>query len=336
MTEATDRQLELLDRFEGTRVLVVGDVMLDEYLHGAVERISPEAPVPIVRLRERVYKPGGAANVALNLHHLGATVQLIGLVGTDEAGTQLRTALSDAGLDLGGLVDSTQRRTTRKARVMSAGQQLMRVDTEDTQPATGAEAQGLLARVSDYFRSESPQVVVFEDYDKGTLTSGLISLLLDASAEAGAATVVDPKSRNFWAYRGVTLFKPNALELTEALAARGVTADLRSEAGLREAHRALHDQLGHSATLVTLGAQGAALVGRGFHQVPATELRIADVCGAGDSVAAVATLAVATGAGERDLLNISNLAGGLACGHLGVRPLHRAELRDALRARASV
>ena len=320
----------IIDRFAQRHALVVGDVMLDEYLHGYVERISPEAPVPVVSLRERVVRPGGAANVALNRAALGASVDLVGLRGRDEAGAALVAAITQAALSAESLVASDGRRTTRKARVMSGGQQLLRVDTEDTHPAEEPETAALAEAVAVALDRRVPDVIVLQDYDKGTLTPGLITRVCDLAAARGVPVVVDPKARNFWCYRGVALFKPNLKELAEALtdvAFGQVTLEV-----LEAGHEALARRLGHERSLVTLGARGAYLR-RGTEPgrlLPAHPREVADVCGAGDSVAATAALALAVGADDEALLSLANLAGGLACEHVGVRPVGARALREAL------
>ena len=323
------RLLEIVDAFAGLRALVIGDVMLDEYVRGEVDRVSPEAPVPVVALRSRESQPGGAANVALNVAALGADVSLVGLRGDDETGGRLCDTLSAAGIDGGGLVTSATRRTTRKTRVMAQGQQLLRVDTEDDGPTTAEEAARLWTVVAPMIEAR-PDVIVFEDYDKGVLSAGLIARAVAAANEAGIPTVVDPKLRNFWDYRGVTLFKPNLKEIRAALPGRHV--DPTDAASLRSGDEALRARLGHGSSLVTLGAGGAFLSGAGYSAlVPAHRRRIADVCGAGDSVVATAALALGRGASPADLLALANLAGGLACEYVGVHPVRREDFERGLR-----
>ena len=318
--------------FSRLRALVVGDVMLDEYLWGDVERISPEAPVPVVALRDRVLRPGGAANVALNVAALGAGVTLIGLRGDDEAGVSLGRALREAGLDDATLVATPRRRTTRKARVMSGGQQLLRVDTEDTHPADAEEVELAWAAAREAAARHRPDVIVLEDYDKGALTPELIARVTELARSSGIPVAVDPKARNFWAYRGVALFKPNLKELTEALPALEGEPELNAR--LDAGHEALRERLAHERSLVTLGAGGAYLrsgTGAGA-RVAAHPREVADVCGAGDSVIAVASLALAGGLPDASLLGLANLAGGLACEHVGVRPVRADELAAGIAA----
>ena len=317
------RLLEIVDAFAGLRALVIGDVMLDEYVYGRVERVSPEAPVPVVALQRREAQPGGAANVALNLASLGADVSLVGLRGDDETGERLAERLAAAGLDGRHLVTSPTRRTTRKTRVMAQGQQLLRVDTEDDAPPS-PEEEGLLWAAIGPLLAAKPDVVVFEDYDKGVVSAALIARVVAAARERGIPTVVDPKLRNFWDYAGVTLFKPNLKEIRAALP--GHVIDAGDEGSLAAGDARLRERLGHGSSLITLGAGGAFLGGADFRAlVPAHRRRIADVCGAGDTVVATAALALAAGAAPGDLLALANLAGGLACEYVGVHPIVRGD-----------
>ncbi len=319
----------------GKRVLVIGDLMLDEYLFGEVERISPEAPVPVVSLRKRSRQLGGAANVALGAQQLGAEVRIIGLRGADADGEALAELLVGAGLNDEGIYASVHRRTTRKARVMSQGQQLLRVDTEDAHPSNDEEFARLWRFAKAQLDAEWPEVIILQDYDKGTFTPELIQGVVARARRNDVLTVVDPKSRNFWSYGGVSLFKPNLKEVSEALSGERIDSGRRET--LDAADERLRERLKHHASLITLGAAGAYLSdGETPLWEPAHERAIADVCGAGDSVAAAAALALAVQAPPEDVLALANLAGGLACEHLGVRPLRAKELRRAILGSTSV
>ncbi len=321
MSDRATHLLQLIQQFNGKRVLVLGDVMLDEYLKGAVDRVSPEAPVPVVSLKSRESKPGGAANVALNINALGAEAILVGLIGNDDAGLGLSEALSINGIDSSHLVKSTSRRTTRKARVMSQGQQLLRVDTEDPQPPSDSERAQLLEQVKACLNHGKVDVILFQDYDKGVLDEELIEAVIRLAHAAKIPTVVDPKARNLWFYKGVTLFKPNLKEVSAALPALVINQD--EVASLKSAHLALQRLLEHKQSLITLGSGGAFIAYEDDQQelLAAHPRRIADVCGAGDSVVAVAALALAVEAMPSDLLELSNLAGGLTCEYVGVHPI---------------
>ncbi len=322
------RLLGIVDQFATKRVLVVGDVMLDEYIYGEVDRVSPEAPVPVVALGSRETQPGGAANVALNIAALGARVELVGLCGRDETGTLLRQTLGASGIDGSGLAQSSDRRTTRKTRIMAQGQQLLRVDTEDDHTTTPAEVALLWSRLEALIDTR-PDVIVFEDYDKGVLCGELIARVVGAAGRLGIPTVVDPKLRNFWSYRGVSLFKPNLKEMRAALP--GADIDPSDAASLRRGHGMLAERLGQAGSLITLGAHGAFLSYGEFEgRLPAHRRRIADVCGAGDTVVATSALALAVGASHADLLELANLGGGLACEYVGVHPIRREDFLRGL------
>jgi rfaE bifunctional protein kinase chain/domain len=326
MSDRANHLLELIHKFAGKRVLVLGDVMLDEYLMGSVDRVSPEAPVPVVSLKSRESKPGGAANVALNINALGAEAILVGLIGNDDAGASLVEALSLNEIDANYLVKSSDRRTTRKARVMSQGQQLLRVDTEDAQVPSDTERSELLEQVNACLTFGGIDVILFQDYDKGVLDEALIQAVIKIAQDADIPTVVDPKARNLWFYRGVTLFKPNLKEVSAALPA--LVIDKGEVTSLKAAHQALQKLLNHEQSLITLGSGGAFLAfAENQHELLAAHpRRIADVCGAGDSVVAVAALALAVHADPNDLLELSNLAGGLTCEYVGVHPIGISDL----------
>ena len=312
---------QLVKAFSTKRVLVVGDAMLDEYLMGSVERISPEAPIPIVSLASRDVRLGGAANVALNILGLRAQVDIVALRGADDAGHTLQDLLGSKGIDTSGLVESPHRRTTRKARVLSRGQQLLRVDTEDAQAPSEREEELILAAVQTKLSRQAYDVILFEDYDKGALSPRIIEQVTRWAKSNGALTVVDPKLRNFACYRSVDLFKPNRAELTQGL---GTTIAAPWPQSIERAHQLLHSKLSHARTLVTLGPDGAAIatgVEAAYH-APSLANSVVDVCGAGDSVAAVVALGLACGASDRDLINLANLAGAAACARVGVHPLN--------------
>ena len=320
--------------FAGRRVLIIGDLMLDEYLEGQVDRISPEAPVPIVSLKKRYAKPGGAANVALNVRALGGEVRLLGLVGRDEPAVQLQGLLKQGGLPTQGLVVAPERRTTRKVRVMSQSQQLLRIDAEDAHPAQAGEAAELGARFEQLLQTWRPEVIVFEDYDKGALGTQLIEQVLQTAARLGIASLVDPKLRNFWQYRGVSVMKPNLAEVRSALSSFGHALSLDSGGPIEQFQAvdlALREQLAHGASLITLGAGGLYFGSTGDQfRLAALPRRVVDVCGAGDSVAATAALCLASGAAPAELAALANLAGGLACEYVGVHSLSTADLSRGL------
>lgn len=316
MSAACDTFLERAGR---TTVLVVGDVMMDAYLWGRVDRISPEAPVPVVQVTSRSARLGGAANVALNLRALGASPIVVSTIGDDEQGRLLERLLTEQGLRTDGLLRSATRRTTVKTRVISGHQHVVRVDEEQEDELSAAEETAQLARIEELIRSEKPAVVVLEDYDKGVLTATGIAAIVDAAHKAGTKVAVDPKKRNFLAYRGVDLFKPNLKELRDGLM---VDTDPADDDSLNEAATLLRNELGNTLSLITLSERGTYMHGsHGAHRVPAHRRKITDVSGAGDTVIAVAALALAQDMSPLHIAQMANLAGGLVCEEVGVVPI---------------
>lgn len=308
-----------LERASGSIALVVGDVMLDAYLWGRVERISPEAPVPVVQVTERSARLGGAANVALNLKALGAEPVVVSVCGEDDAAATLLHRMEVQGLRSDGLLRSPLRRTTVKTRVISGHQHIVRVDEEQEDELAPADEERLLLQVRRVLEQDRPVVVVLEDYDKGVLTERVIAGIVQAAHEAGVPVVVDPKKRNFFAYRGVDLFKPNLKELREGLKTEVDPAD---PASVRRAVAALEDRLGNKSSLITLSEHGMHMHhGQEEHRIPAHRRTIADVSGAGDTVIAVAALALAQGLAPKAVAQLANLAGGLVCEEVGVVPV---------------
>lgn len=315
-----------LQKARDTTVLVVGDVMLDAYLWGRVDRISPEAPVPVVHVTERSARLGGAANVALNLRALGAIPVVVSTIGKDKAGDDLARCFLDSALDSVGLVRSATRHTTVKTRVISGHQHVVRVDEEETDDLSQADEDALLKRVSEVIEYRKPAAIVLEDYNKGVLTKRTIETIINVARKAGIPVAVDPKLKNFLAYRGVTLFKPNLKELREGLKVDVQAADIAS---VRAAVRILEQQLGNAATMVTLSEHGVyAHEGSNEHHLTAHPRKIVDVSGAGDTVIAVATLALAQGLSLPHIASLANLAGGLVCEEVGVAPIHIERFRS--------
>ncbi len=316
----------VFERFSQQRVLVVGDVMIDAYLWGKVERISPEAPVPVIDITRKEDRLGGAANVALNLQALGAEPLICAVVGDDARSADLCRLLREQGMSDEGLVHSPSRITTVKTRIISQDQHILRVDEEQTTDIRPEEEQQLLQRITDLIDSGSVQVVIFEDYNKGVLTENLIASVIAAAQRHAIPTCVDPKKKNFFAYRGVTLFKPNLKELREGLKTEIDKSDPES---LRNAVEELHRRLPHRISLITLSERGVYLHGDGADVVlPAHPRSIIDVSGAGDTVIAVAALCLALQLPPEQLAALSNLAGGLVCEKVGVVPIDKARLLE--------
>lgn len=316
----------LFDAFSRTRVLVVGDVMVDAYLWGRVERISPEAPVPVVRVTSSSARLGGAANVALNVKALGATPIVATVCGNDENAARLLHLLAQDGIGSEGVLRSAQRRTTVKTRVITGHQHIVRVDEETDDDLGADDEQALLARVRDLIEREKPGVIVLEDYDKGVLTPRTIRGVIDLAKVAGVPVAVDPKKRNFFSYTGVDLFKPNLKELREGLKTEITAGDPEV---LRGAIVRLEMRLGNRISLITLSEHGMiAHSATDEVRVPAHKREVADVSGAGDTVIATAALCLANNTSLRTLADLSNLAGGLVCEHVGVVPIDRERLRS--------
>lgn len=318
---------ELLDAARRVTALVVGDVMLDRYVAGHVERISPEAPVPVVRVERETYGLGGAANVAANLAVLGVRCRIVGCVGEDAAGERVRAALESLGITMEGLAVSGERPTTVKTRVLARGQQVVRFDEEVTD-GVGATLTDRLATAVETMATGS-DVLVMEDYDKGVLVPEVIASVVSAGRRTGAPTVADPKRRAFFRYAGVTLFKPNAKELAEALG-EPVHAD---DPAWMEAQRT---RLACRHLLVTLGERGMALqTEEGCHvRVPAAARGVFDVSGAGDTVTAAVALALAAGADPGEAAALANHAAAVEVEKPGVATVSPAEIRAHVRAHA--
>jgi rfaE bifunctional protein kinase chain/domain len=321
---------KLFNEFKQIKAGVIGDVMLDTYWWGHVERISPEAPVPVVSLDRKEYRIGGAGNVALNLASLGARVATFSVIGTEEEGKVLEGLLKDEKIDTGYLLKSDGRITTNKARIMGRNQQMLRLDSETTRDLSQAEEDKLLSQVAHYIREENPQVMVFEDYNKGVLTSRVIREAIALCEKSGVVTAVDPKRKNFFSYQGVTIFKPNLKEVKEGL--NLLLEEVRLPT-LQNIHAQLAKKLQHHISFITLSEKGV------FYQeqaqsdiVPSHVRNIADVSGAGDTVIAVASLVYAVTKNIRLMAEIANIAGGLVCEEVGTaaidkdRLLHECEL----------
>ncbi len=311
----------LLESARGRSIAVVGDAMLDVYLQGDVERISPEAPVPVVRVRERRYALGGAANVAQNVGTLGASPMLVALVGRDAAGTMLREMMESVGAGTTGLVMG-DRPTTTKTRVLARAQQVVRFDEEDDGDVSHEESGRVLDALERVIGGAD--ALVLEDYNKGLLTGEVIAAAMQIARSRGIPVVVDPKYRNFFAYAGATIFKPNRRELEAAL---GASVNLEHAGSLPGALRRLEV----ANLLLTLGERGMVLVDeRGeLHRVPTTARQVYDVVGAGDTVTAYLATMLAAGASAREAAVVANYAAGVEVGKLGAATVDADEVLAA-------
>lgn len=315
---------DLFDKFNGLRILVIGDVMLDAYVMGKVNRISPEAPVPIVSLENEDARIGGAGNVALNLLALGAKPIICGVIGEDSSGDKLLNLFEKNGISTDGLVKSMVRKTTVKTRVISNKQQLLRIDSESTFPLLESEEIKLNKTIQDII-NQGVDGIIFEDYNKGVLTDSVIQNTIKIAKEKDIPTAVDPKKENFLSYKGVSLFKPNLKELKEGL---NLNFDFNSNKELFEKGiEVLEEKLQNEISFVTLSENGVFIKNQTEkYYVPAHMRSISDVSGAGDTVIAVATLCLISGASTKQIAEISNLAGGLVCEKSGVVSISKNEL----------
>ena len=315
---------DLFDKFNGLRILVIGDVMLDAYVMGKVNRISPEAPVPIVSLENEDARIGGAGNVALNLLALGAKPIICGVIGEDSSGDKLLNLFEKNGISTDGLVKSIARKTTVKTRVISNKQQLLRIDSESTFPLLESEEIKLNNTIQNII-NQGVDGIIFEDYNKGVLTDSVIQNTIKIAKEKDIPTAVDPKKENFLSYKGVSLFKPNLKELKEGL---NLNFDFNSNKELFEKGiEVLEEKLQNEISFVTLSENGVFIKNQTEkYYVPAHMRSISDVSGAGDTVIAVATLCLISGASTKQIAEISNLAGGLVCEKSGVVSISKNDL----------
>ncbi|MBV9112449.1 MAG: D-glycero-beta-D-manno-heptose-7-phosphate kinase [Hyphomicrobiales bacterium] len=323
---------EIVSAFPSQRIVVLGDVMLDRFVFGDVQRVSPEAPIPIFRFGHDDHVLGGAGNVARNVARMGGQATLIGVIGKDVTGRALAAAATrEAGLTPS-LATDARRRTTLKTRFVAQGQQLLRVDEEAAEPLAPDISQDLRQRIE--IAADGANAIVLSDYAKGVLTEDSIASALSAARRRGAIVVVDPKGRDFRRYAGATVITPNA---SEAAQASGIDCD--SDESASRASRAIADITGCSAVVITRGARGMTVLceaqgsGRMVH-LPTEVRQVYDVSGAGDTVVAALALALASGAPIDKAAQIANLAAGIAVGKVGTAAVEAAELRRAINASA--
>lgn len=317
-----ERLVELFGKMKERRIVVVGDAMLDVYLEGDAERLSPEAPVPVVTVRGRRTALGGAANVAANVAATGAECRLVAVVGDDARADIVRAELAQARLADEYLALAPGRPTTSKTRVMARGQQVVRIDEEVEEPVGGPTEAQLLERLERAFRDAD--ALLLEDYNKGTLTPGVIARALEMARRQGVPVVVDPKFRNFFAYRGATVFKPNRRELEQAM---GAALDLDHPDALPKSLASL----GVDNLLLTLGAEGMVLATKDgeISRIPTMAREVYDVSGAGDTVTAWVGTALAAGASVREAARLANYAAGIEVGKSGVSTVAPEEILAA-------
>lgn len=314
---------ELINGFSRLKVLIIGDLMIDSYTWGKVSRISPEAPVPVVNVIRRESRLGGAGNVVLNISSLGATAVICSVIGDDAPGRELQKIILDANLSTEGLIVEPGRMTTVKERIIAGSQQVVRVDSETENSISLSSQQALLALIKDSI--SDVDVIIFEDYDKGVLSGELIQSVISMAKENNIPTVVDPKRKNFFAYQGATLFKPNLHELRDGLGLMPTDFDADH---LAETVRKFKVSQEFTGVFVTLSERGVYIdFENDQYLIPAHIRQISDVSGAGDTVISIAACVLALGGSTEQIASLANLGGGLVCESLGVVPIDLALLR---------
>ncbi|MBH31512.1 MAG: D-glycero-beta-D-manno-heptose-7-phosphate kinase [Candidatus Marinimicrobia bacterium] len=320
---SADRYNEIESRFSKLNLLVIGDLMIDNYLWGDAERISPEAPVPVVNICSSSSNPGGAGNVVTNLRALSAGVAVLGVVGDDKEGARLKSLLLEAGADVSMLITDPSRPTTVKTRIIAHNQQVVRTDWEDDS-VLSEELQGKLVESLSHDISSFDGVIV-ENYDKGLLNEEIINQIFAICSEQNKPVYVDPKTNDFFAFKGVTLMKPNAAEVSFAME---VTVNQET---VKTVGHELRNRLDCKILLITLGERGMSLFDDdGFHTIPTRARAVHDVSGAGDTVISVFSLAHLSGASPLESAEIANFAAGRVCEEVGVVPITKETLHEII------
>ena len=316
---------ELFAAISGKRIAVLGDLMIDRYIWGAVSRISPEAPVPVVDMEVEQARLGGAANVAMNIKSLGGEPLPIGVIGTDNSGKQLIELIRECKFPLHGIITDSARPTTVKTRVIAHNQHVVRIDRESKADISYTIQDQIVNVLRHHF--DSIDAIILEDYNKGVIVKSLIKQVIELSNQHNKIITVDPKFNNFFEYKNVTVFKPNRHEVEEGLGMR-----LKNEQDTLAAGKTLLERLNAKSILLTLGEKGMSLFeDNGKISHVATKARnVTDVSGAGDTVVSTLTMALAGGATVKEAATLSNFAGGIVCGHAGIVPIDKEELRKAV------
>ena len=319
----------IFEKFKQMRAIVIGDTMVDCYMWGKVERISPEAPVPIVSITKRENRLGGAANVSLNLQALGATPILFSVIGDDENGKTFRKLLKKRRLSSEGIFIDPKRNTTTKNRIISKGQHIARVDEETTNYIEPEMEITLVAAIEKLIEKYSVDVIIFVDYDKGVITPTLFNSINQIAHQKGIPTTVDPKKRNFNLYKNVSLFKPNFKEFIDGTGLSGKKDDLE---WIKAAAVEFQQKQNFKLIFITLSELGVFISnGKNEQYLPAVIRYISDVSGAGDTVISVASLALSANLNPKIIALMSNLAGGLVCEKLGVVPVDKKQLMNEMK-----
>lgn len=317
---------KLFDSFVSLKTGVIGDVMLDTYIWGKVDRISPEAPVPVVSLDQKEYRIGGAGNVALNCHSLGSQVFILSVTGDDADGLLLEELFTESQIDTSYMVKSNNRITTNKTRIISRNQQMMRLDSEVIHDLCIKDENELLEKIKSFIGIEDPDIMIFEDYNKGILTERVIREAIGLCRQAGIVTAIDPKRKNFFSYTHADIFKPNLKEVKEAL---NLLFDEVHQPMLENIHRELERILHHHISFITLSEKGVFYQQEGRSGIiPSHRRSIADVSGAGDTVIAVASLLYAATKNIHLMAEVANIAGGLVCEEVGTVAVNKDKLLE--------
>jgi rfaE bifunctional protein kinase chain/domain len=324
--------VKVFDKFNSLNILIIGDVMIDAYWWGGVNRISPEAPVPVCAVNDKESRLGGAANVALNIAAMGANPILCSVVGEDYQGHQLCELMKKQNMDTNGIVFSSNRPTTVKTRIIGNKTQMLRIDEETDVNISLSEEKIFLDKIESIINTEKINAIIFQDYDKGVITEGVITKIIEIAKRKNIPVTVDPKKRNFTAYKNVDLFKPNLKELKEGLK---IDFDNVDKDVLVEASLLLHYKQKIEKVFITLSERGVFMMDftkkeAEITMLPACLRKISDVSGAGDTVISLATLCLALGLDSQTIANVSNFAGGLVCESVGVVPIDKNKLLSEL------
>lgn len=317
---------KLFSEISKLKVAVIGDVMLDTYWWGTVDRISPEGPVPVVAVTKKEQRIGGAGNVALNVSCLDTDVTLLTVLGSDEEGEKLKILLQENNINAHLVLSSKQRITSNKIRIIGRNQQMMRLDAEVTQDLELVDQERFINQVEKYILTQKPDVIILQDYNKGILTLPVIKRVIELCRENNIVCTADPKRKNFFAYIGVTIFKPNLKEVKEGL---HILSDEVNEKMLSDIHQQLKAKLHHTISLITLAEKGIFYEDEQVCKIIPSHLRnVADVSGAGDTVIAIASLVYAATKDIHLAAEIANIAGGLVCEVVGTTAIDKEKLLE--------
>ncbi len=317
---------KLFTKFNTIKVLIIGDVMIDTYFWGKVNRISPEAPVPIIARTDIEHRLGGAANVARNIKALGAEAILCSVIGNDEKGKILLELMQSKNLSVQGIIQTNSRITTTKTRIISNNQHLLRIDEEISKVLDNRLEHQLIDKIKNIMSNKQPDAIIFQDYDKGVISKTLIETVVEIANNNKIPTLVDPKKRNFTNYRNVSLFKPNFKELIEGLKLEISKKDTKA---IHAAAQKFRKKYNIEILMTTLSELGVYISDKeDYHKISAEIRDVADVSGAGDTVISTASLCLASGLSPFQIAWISNIAGGLVCEKSGVVPVNKEQLLD--------